>query len=223
MARKIFVSYKHGDRNVVYLPEYANAEHHGRTARAYVDCLEDIFEGEEIYKGEGNEDLSDFKNEAIKTHLKDKIYDSSVTIVLISPNMKDPFKAERDQWIPWEVSYSLKEVTRNDKTSPANGMLAVVLPDQSNSYGYYIQEYYSCDCQTLGAGKLFKILRDNMFNYKNLQHGNCIHHSPAVYPDSYIESVKWADFVGNVNAYLKRAEDRRENITDYNITKEIPD
>ena len=223
MARKIFVSYKHGDSNVAYLPEYANAEHRGRTARAYVDCLEDIFEGEQIYKGEGNEDLSEFKDETIKTHLKNKIHDSSITIVLISPNMKEPFKAERDQWIPWEVSYSLKEVTRGDKTSLANGMLAVVLPDQSDSYGYYIQEHHSCGCWTLYTDKLFKILRDNICNHENLQYGNCPHHSPAIYSHSYIESVKWVDFVVNVNAYLECAKYRCDNIAEYNITKEIPD
>ena len=223
MARKIFVSYKHGDSNVACLPGFANAEHRGRTARAYVDRLEDIFEGEQIYKGEGNEDLSDFKDDTIKDHLKKKIHDSSVTIVLISPNMKEPFNAERDQWIPWEVSYSLKYVVRGDKPSLANGMLAVVLPDQSHSYGYYIQEYYSCNCRTLGTDKLFKILRDNMNNHQTLQRNNCPYHSSFMYRHSYIESVKWADFEFNVNKYFELAKDRCDNIAEYNITKEIPD
>ena len=229
MARKIFVSYKHSDNSVAYFPEYANDKHHGQTARAYVDCLDDIFEGEEIYKGEGNEDLSDFKNEAIKTHLKDKIYDSSVTIVLISPNMKEPFKAERDQWIPWEVSYSLKEVTRSDKTSRANGMLAVVLPDRFGKYDYYIQ-YYACGCYTLWTNTLFKILSSNMFNRKELLQGTCPHHSPEskfyAYPHSYIESVKWDDFVADVDKldkYFNDAKDRCESILDYDVTKKIPD
>jgi len=73
VARKIFVSYKHGDENVASL----NGE---TTARNYVEELIDLFEDDEIYKGEGNEDLSDFKDGTIEDHLKDKIYDSSMRL-----------------------------------------------------------------------------------------------------------------------------------------------
>ena len=222
MARKIFVSYKHSDDSVQFLEEYEAAEHRGRTARAYVDYLEDLFEGEQIYKGEGDEDLSDFKDETIKTHLKDKIHDSSITVVLISPNMSESSKAESDQWIPWEVSYSLKEVTRGDKKSLANGMVAVVLPNENGDYDYYIQNYV-CGCRTLRTGTLFNILSANMFNHTNLRRGNCPHHLPAVYPHSYIQSVKWVDFVDDVNKYFECAKERCDHIAEYNITKEIPD
>ena len=221
-ARKIFVSYKHGDSNVACLPKFAYADHHGQTARAYVDYLEYRFLGNEIYKGEGNENLGKFKDSTIETRLKEKIRDSSITVVFISPKMKDQGEDESDQWIPWEVSYSLKKVTYGGTTSSANGMLAVVLPDRFGKYDYYIQDY-ACGCRALRTNTLFKILSSNMFNRKEPLQSRCPHHSQfCASPHSYIESVKWVDFVVNVKKYFERAEDRCKNIEDYNITKEIP-
>ena len=154
MARKIFVSYKHSDDSVKSLDGQG-------AARAYVDKLIELFEGDEIYKGEGDEDLGDFKDETIATHLKDKIYDSSLTLVLISPNMKDLSKKESDQWIPWEVSYSLKEITRNNRTSKTNAILAVVLPDRYSSYRYYLEENTcsNCHCRTLRTDLIYAIAK----------------------------------------------------------------
>ena len=176
MGRKIFVSYKHNDNNVApinSLNTYAQT-----TARTYVDYLMERFQGEEIYKGEGNEDLSQFKDDTIKTRLKDKIHDSSITIVLISPNMKNLYKPEKDQWIPWEISYSLKEIVRNDKTSHTNAILAVVLPDKNSNYSYYINKCnntYGCITRKLETNILFKLLKDNIFNAKEATVSKCTH------------------------------------------------
>lgn len=150
MGRKIFISYKYRDRNVQPLPGASSFT----WVRDYVDYIAgSLLNDEDIYKGEDNtEDLSDRSEEYIWRHLKDKIYDSSVTIVLISPNMRETNKWERSQWIPWEIAYSLRETTRCDRTSHSNAILAVVLPDSNGQYSYY------------SKNKLFSILRDNIDN-----------------------------------------------------------
>jgi len=224
MARKIFVSYKHSDPGVKSLKQFG-----ATTARDYVDFLEQCFRGDNIYKGEkDDEDLGVFKDETIESHLRNKIFDSSVTIVLISKNMKELGVDENEQWIPWEISYSLKEKAREDRSSSSNAMLAVVLPDEYGSYEYLI-EYSPCTiCKsvTWRTETLFNILGKNMFNkkYPNMSHcqnGVCGSHYHTGNDHSYIHPVTWEDFLPNMNDCIDLATRINENIDLYNIQKVI--
>ena len=148
MGRKVFVSYKFRDNDVKMLSGVTQPT----WPCDYVDYIkEKVLSADDIYKGENSdEDISSWSEYAIWEHLKEKIYDSSITIVLISPNMKEPNKWQRSQWIPWEISYSVRETIRNDRRSHRNAILAVILPDKAGSYDYY------------NKNNLFPILRDNI-------------------------------------------------------------
>lgn len=221
MGRKVFVSYKHNDNLVMNLTGSYN-----NTVRDYVDYLANNTLRNDVYKGEGDEDLSEFKDDTIRNRLKDKIHDSSVTLVLISPNMKDNFQREADQWIPWEIAYSLKEIIRQDQMSHTNGVLAVVLPDINGRYDYFIKQSCSyCESKQLQTNTLFQILRNNMFNAKDkeLNTGYCHHCFSSFYNgnSSYIQSVKWCDFISNKDSYLDKTVKIRDNRKSYDVTKEV--
>jgi hypothetical protein len=227
MGRKIFVSYKYGDTQVQDLNIYDNSffgvQKIQTKARHYVDELCKILENDDhIFKGEDDgTSLADFSDEYIASSLRDKIYDSSITVVLVSKGMKN-WSSEKNQWIPWEISYSLKEYTRNGRTSLSNGIIAVVLPDIFGSYDYYITNDNVCNCRNLNTNFLFQILRENMFNIKNPNIEKCSNGSTVYYGDScYIQSVKWLDFKNNLNFYLNKAIELRDNKDSYNITKTI--
>ncbi|MGZ9848311.1 TIR domain-containing protein [Macrococcus psychrotolerans] len=223
MGRKIFVSYKYADESVYPINQECIS-----TPRHYInEFVNKITNDVHIYKGEedGN-DLSEFKDGTIETRLKEKIFDSSLTIVFISPNMRDFLIEENDQWIPWEISYSLRDKKRNGKMSKANALLGIVLPDSTNDYSYVIKDN-TCEkwnCRTIDTSKLFSIMKNNTFNIKNPTFSECDnHYIDKVYlgKSSYMKLVKWKDFINNINVYVDKAFVIRENIEEYNIYKSV--
>lgn len=223
MARKIFVSYKHSDPHVAYLEGGENG-----TARDYVDVIEGLFDKTEIYKGErSGEDLSHLKDLAIKSQLRDQIFDSSVTVVLISRGMVTSMKAESEQFIPWEIAYSLKNMKRTNRATGAvrrsgsNALLAVVLPNETGGYGHFIQKpgCAGCTATTLLLNNTFPIIRAHFFNLKGLQSTTCPHCISYTGAHSYMPYVRWEDFILRPSDYIDIAVERRENLENYDLTK----
>jgi hypothetical protein len=179
-----------------------------------------LSEEDHINQGENdNESLAEFKDETIRTRLKDKIYYSSSTIVMISPGMIDPNKAQADQWIPWEVAYSLRNQTRNGRLSGANAMIAVVIPDLDGSYDYFVTDQ-ACGSRMYKTNTLFRILEKNMFNRKTKDLRRCACGSVHEYGDfSYILTVKWHEFFQDINGYLESAYRINENVDDFELCK----
>lgn len=219
MGKAIFVSYKYSDANVFQLPGVIGAT----TARHYVDKLAGLLEqGDHLYKGEDDgESMATLQDSTIASKLGDKIFRSSVTIVLISKGMRNASLADKEQWIPWEISYSLKEQSREEGNSKTNAVLAVILPDQYASYSYFITENHLCNSITYHTNTLFEILRLNMFNNKrkedNIRHCN----GQKIYEGnpSYIPSVKWENFINSIDYYIGLAASTQQNINDYDLVK----
>ena len=102
MAHKTFISYKYSE---------------AQNLRDKI--IDSLGEDAKYYQGETSDspDLTDTSTENIKKNLRDMMFDTSVTIVIISPNIK------KSRWIDWEIEYSLKRITRKERTSHTNGVV----------------------------------------------------------------------------------------------------
>ena len=127
------------------------------------------------------------------------------------------------KWIDWEIEYCLKEISRKDRTSYTNGVVGVImningstdwLKNHSNNiHGSptvsYKQEY------------LYPIIYNNRYNSNpSLKH--C--HECNTYDfmnGSYITLVDENDFLCNPPYYIENAFDKSEDISKYNLTKQL--
>ena len=198
MARKTFISYKYSE---------------SRDLRDKI--IEKMGDDASYYKGETSDspDLTDFKTDTIKSKLKDMIYDTSVTIVILSPNMKE------SNWIDWEIKYSLKEVTRDDRTSRMNGIVAVVQKVNGN-YDWLINNttnIHGTSCVTYNSDKIFPIIYNNHFN-SNPPQWHCDECKTYDYLNGgYIAFVKEDNFLSNINFYIENAYEKSQHKKNYII------
>lgn len=239
MRRKIFISYKYNDANVAPLLTSTNGllsstSQQNRlaellyptTARNYATKLQQLLEyfGHIDRSENEDEDLSHLSELTIEAKLRDRIYGTTITIILISPEMREIYKPENKQWIPWEISYSLKEHERNGRTSGTNALIALVLPDRNHLYKYFVEESNCpyCRCLTVKTEPLFRIIKENMFNERSPNTQTCHDHSQIHYGQpSYIHWVKWTDFVADINSHIMTACDINDSIDDY-ILRKVP-
>lgn len=228
MARKVFISYKYADQYVAKLQdsyyELVNGQWIWNTrltrSRDFVDKLQEKIGRDNINLGERDgESLADFSDRNIETALKSKIRQSSITIVLVSKGMKTSDN-ENAQWMPWEVSYSLRTIPSGGYTKQMNAILGIVLPDETGTYDWYYTSNEDCNCVTHHVGNLFKILRDNTFNILDKEFRECGGRKIYVNDQpSFFKTIKWEDFMNgnNYNKYIELAISIKENKADYNV------
>lgn len=239
MGHKIFISYKYHDNNVYpVIDSYLTNERiKGKlTPRDYVDVLATYISDHSPHyckAEEDNNDLSRLGEDEIWKILKDKMFYSTMTIVLVSPNMKEPNKRDIEQWIPWEIKYSLslkqrKTSSGNTIRSYTNAMLAIVLPDKNNSYKYYFEDKTCCPegCQVNKSGSLFYILRKNTFNRIKDTNARKCPAGDTIYSgglESFIPFYKWSEI--NSKEGIENAIEHAYKIlsqkTNYRICQEI--
>lgn len=227
MGRKVFVSYKYKDELVAKLQNSYYEELNGNMiwnqrntrVRDYVNLLQEKIGKDNINLGEKDgESLDDFSDYKIESILKGKIRQCSITIVLISEGMKENNKSEKEQWVPWEISYSLREVPTSWNIKHMNAVLGIVLPNKSGTYDWYYTENKNCNSVTHHTGKLFNILSNNMFNVKDKEFREC--NGSDIYTNdepSLIKTVRWDDFIDGTNyeTYIEKAIEIKDDAESY--------
>ena len=201
MAHKTFISYKYSE---------------ARDLRDRI--IEALGDDATYYKGETSDspDLTDTSTENIKKNLKDMMYDTSVTIVIISPNMK------KSKWIDWEIEYCLKNITRKNRTSHTNGVVGVIMK-YNGGYGWFKSSNQNEDgCLSISyeEAKVYDIINNNRFNQNPKIYSCTKCKTVNSLTGSYIAYVTEDDFLANPNKYINNAYDKSENdASGYDLVK----
>lgn len=201
MAHKTFISYKYSE------------------AKELRDSIiKSLGDNATYYNGESSDspDLTDNSTETIKQVLRDMMYDTSVTIVIISPNMT------QSKWIDWEIEYSLKRVTRAGRTSQTNGVVGVVMK-HNGDYSWFqtlVEKSDGCKVTQPNESKVYSIISENRYNQtpKVYACDNC--KCISALTGSYISYITEDDFMKEPTKYIDNAYDKSENdASGYSLTR----
>ncbi len=194
MARKTFISYKYSD--VV----------EGKNNNLRDRIINKLGVNSRFYRGENgySQDLTSYSADCIKTKLKNMIRDTSVTIVILSPNMK------LSNWMNWEISYSLTEITRENRKSHTNGIICVVQKQPTYNGlmdGYAWMKKWSGEWD---LNKCFELISLNQNNKKM--------YSSMSLSSNFIDIVTEDAFLRNPDKYIEEAYQKASS-NDYYIRK----
>lgn len=200
MAHKTFISYK-----------YSEAQ------ELRDSIIEALGDDATYYKGETSDspDLTDYTTETIREHLKDMIFDTTVTIVILSPNMI------KSKWIDWEIEYSLREYSRKGKTSKSNGVVAVI-QKYNGGYSWLKSAVTNDDGHTsirYDNSKMYNIINNNRFNQDPIVYFCSKCKTVDSLTGSYISIVCEEDFLSDPTKYIDNAYEKCKNVNNYKIIK----
>ena len=198
MSRKVFVSFRYHD------------------GHKYKETLDRVFdESTKIINCSEDVNRSQLSEESIKRYLYNKLSDTSVTVIIITPEAvnyrKNIWTGAYDDWIYDEVRYSLEDRVGNR----TNGLVAV-----------YTEEAKSLLMNIEPSGRKTIHRFDNLVyeNMMNIKPQYKLNSEAGVFDarwDSYCSLVSWNDFISNYGRYIDDAARKRDIIDHYKITKRM--
>ena len=206
MATKIFISFRFSD------------------GKEIKDELVDLFdESTEVINRSEDVDRSQMSEDIIQEYLYEKLKDTSVTIVLLTPeavSYRKNWLGNYDDWLYDELRYSLED-RKNNRT---NGVIAVYT-DEAKDKVLDDSTHYCQHCQQTKSCRYLKyfdnLARKNMLNIKSAYKKNPCNDLYDDEHDSYISLVSLSDFKENYSQYIQNAKDKRERLDEFNIAKRM--
>lgn len=201
MARETFISYKYSEAQDLR-----------------DEILKSLGDDAVYYKGETTEspDISNTTVDNIKNNLKNMIFGTSVTIVIISPNITS------SKWIDWEIEYSLKEYKRGTTTSRTNGLVGVIMKIDG-SYDWLVSSHINadgCSSRRIDSSKLYNIINNNRYNLTSEDKYCCPEcKSYDQLSGSYISLIEEHRFLEDPSYYIENAYEKSKQTSNYDLTK----
>lgn len=200
MTRKTFISYKYNEARDV----------RDRIIKALGDDAT-------YYKGETSDspDMTDHATETIKSKLKDMLFDTTVTIVVISPNMK------KSEWIDWEIEYSLREYERSGRKSHTNGVVGVIM-EVEGEYSWIKKRVKNPDGHVTtyyDSSYLYGIIEKNRLNQDPKEYVCERCRSVDGLDGGYIALVTEGEFIANPDKYIENAYEKSQRLRNYDLCK----
>ena len=206
MATKVFISFRFDDGEDIK------------------DELDDLFDAStEVINRSEDMDRSQMSEDTIQDYLYEKLKDTSVTIVLLTPKavsyQKDWF-GNYDDWLYDELRYSLE----NRKNNRTNGVVAVYTEDAKDKL--ISESTHSCSqCQVTQLCRSLKnfdnLVRKNMVNIKNNYKKNPCDNLYDDEHDSYISLVSLKEFKQDYTKYIDNAKEKRNRLHEFDICKRM--
>lgn len=204
MARKTFISYKYSE----------SCEYRDKIIRSLGDDAT-------YYTGEtaDSPDISNLKVESIKNHLKDMIFNTTVTMVILSPSLTE------SKWVDWEIEYSLSKYSRDGKTSSINGLIGIVPPFYGD-YSWFISTHSNPDGHETNnyineEARTFRIMYENRYNQNPKEYACPRCKSVDQLTGSYLSYVKLDDFCIDPDKYIENAYEKSQHVNSYDSRRKI--
>lgn len=206
MATKVFVSFRFSD---------------GKDLK---DELIELFDSStEVINRSEDEDRSSMTEETIQKYLYDKLKDTSVTIVLLTPeavNYKKNYLGEYNDWLYDEVRYSLED-RENNRT---NGVIALYTDDSksmviSDSTHTCSKCNSTSNCRTLL--NFDNLVRKNLVNVKDEYKSNKCDNLFDSEKDSYVTLMHFDDFKQDFSNHIENAKGKRDRKEEFNLVKRM--
>lgn len=206
MATKVFISFRFSDGKMIK------------------DELVDLFdESTEVINRSEDVDRSQMSEGTIQEYLYEKLKDTSVTIVLLTPeavSYRKNWVGNYDDWLYDELRYSLED-RKNNRT---NGVVAIYTDDAKDKL--ISESTHSCSqCQETQSCRSLKnfdnLVRKNMVNIKNSYKKNPCDNLYDDEHDSYISLVSWEEFKQDYTKYIDNAKEKRDRLHEFNIYKRM--